>query len=609
MNSFWNSNIALFKDRFPQLEKQLPKKLADDIVLEYAKNGSPTAKYKNLMLHSKYNPEREADTLVSGFNPVEHEVALFLGCGLGYSMISFAKKFPDATMVLFEKDWGRFFYALNTLDWKDVFAHQKLILAIGISEGQSVQILSGFKTDETKIFRTKALTAHSPEYFDAIEYCIMRNSQKEEINTNTLEKFADLWLSNSCRNIDRIQELDGVKKFSGLGTDIPFVILAAGPSLKRILPHLAQVKKRAVVVCVDTALHACLKNRVEPDFIILSDPQYYCSLHLEFLSSPSSILITEIGAYPSVFRFNCREKILFSSLFPIGQYFERQFDEKGKLAAGGSVTTSAWDFARLCGAERIFIAGMDLGFPGKETHIRGSRFEEKNHADSIRTDSSETRNISTLFSACPSLAKDYNGNPIITDKRMSMFSWWFENQCTRAREAGVNTFTLTHESLAINGIEKFPLEEFLCFSEIEDAKKIFFHKADSISENWGKKTPADFLTIKENFAGNLLELEKLAKKGIDISSKALSDRTRIQGAMDSLGEIDRKILNSNAKEATSLVFPTKRQLDSMAKEIPNSSETDRLFYSIRYSKLIYTQLLEAVKKYEKFFLSFRHSHR
>lgn len=609
MNSFWNKNIALFKERFPELEKQLPKEISDDVVVENAKNGSPTANYNGLMLHSKYNPEREADSLISQFKNTQHEAALFLGAGLGYSMISFAKKFPDGTMILFEKDCRRFFLALNSLDWTSIFAHRKLILAIGITEEQAAPFLSGFKSDEIIIFRTKALTSHCPEYFDAIENCVKRNSQKEEINTNTLEKFADLWLSNSCRNIDMIQALDGIDKFSGLGRNIPFVILAAGPSLNRILPHLEEIKKRSIIVCVDTALHACLKRNVEPDFIILSDPQYYCSLHLEFLSSPSSILITEIGAYPSVFRFKCREIVLFSSLFPIGQYFEKQYGEKGKLAAGGSVTTSAWDFARLCGADRIFIAGMDLGFPGKETHIRGSRFEEKNHSDSSRTCSSETKNISTLFSACPSVSKDYDGNPIITDKRMSMFSWWFENQCKRANEKGISTYSLTHESLAINGISKFSLEDFLRLSEQKNAREEFFQGAVQAISGKTKKTKEEFDAIKKKFADNLLELENLAKKGIDVSTKAMGDRTKIQSALEKLGSIDGQILNSSAKEAASLVFPTKRQLDAMASEIPDNTEIDKQLYSIRYSKLIYTQLLEAIKKYKKFFLSFQHHYR
>lgn len=602
MNSFWNKNIDLFNQRFPELSKSLETKKSDDLVLEEGKNGTVTAKYNGLLLHSKYNPVKEAETLISSFDPKNHDTVIFLGFGLGYGPIEFAKKHPDATMILVEKDPSRFFSAIDVLDWSDVFRHKKIILLLGAGEEEVSALLGKCKTEATAVYKTKAQCAHSENYFSAVENALKQNSQKEEINTNTLEKFARLWLNNSCRNLDYLQSLDGVNKYRNLGKEIPFVILAAGPSLESILPHLEEIKKRAMIICVDTALHACLRQNVEPDFIILADPQYYCSLHLDFLSAPSSILITEIAAYPSVLRFKCRETVLFSSLFPIGQFFESQTGEKGKLAAGGSVTTSAWDFARLCKASRIFMAGMDLGYPGKETHIRGSKFEEKAHAESSRTKTSETANSAALFSANPTIEKDYNGNDIITDKRMRLFSWWFETQCTQSRSYGTETFTLTPESLAIKGIEIFSISSFLEFPVIENEKKEFFANA----ERNRSSLPDKFLfeSMKKKFSEDLVELENLAKKGIDITSKALRDRTKIRQSLDILSDIDNHILNSDAKNSASLVFPTKRQLDKMAKEIPCGNEFEKEMYPIQYSKLIYTQILSSVKLFKRFFSSF-----
>lgn len=602
MNSFWNKNYELFKERFPLLAENLKVMESSEITLEPAKNGSITGKSGNLMLHSKYNPEREAESLISAFNAESHENAVFLGFGLGYGPQVFASRNPSASLVLIEKDASRFFTALRASDWTPVFSHPKLILILEATENEAASVLNGLKADKTLIIKTKSQTAHNEEYFQNLESAIKKNIQKEEINTNTLEKFAKLWLSNSCRNIDFISTLDGVKKYEGLAKDLPFLILAAGPSLGKILPHLNELKKRSVIVCVDTALHACLKQSVEPDFIILTDPQYYCSLHLEFLSSPSSVLITEIAAYPSVFRFQCKETVLFSSLFPIGQFFEGKTSSKGKLAAGGSVTTSAWDFARLCGSRKIFIAGMDLGFPGKETHIRGSKFEENAHAQSTRTGNSESKNISTLFSASPSLAKDYNGNPLLTDKKMSLFSWWFENQCTSSKAQGTETYTLTPESLAIDGISTYPLADFLKLPKIEDKKVNFFNGAEA-----HKTQPVDkeeFKRIKFQFKRNLDELEAAAKKGIETATKAIKDRTKTPQSLQKLNEIDRFILESDAKDAASLVFPTKRQLDRLSKEIPQNTEIEKSLYPIQYSKLIYSQLLNSVKLFQKFFSRF-----
>ncbi|MBQ0040325.1 MAG: motility associated factor glycosyltransferase family protein [Treponema sp.] len=601
MNSSWNKNLELFRQRFPALAQNLAPQTNPDIITEPAKNGDMTAKCGNLMLHSKYNPVREAESFISSFDKNKHETVIFLGFGLGHGPVAFAKSNPDATMVLIEKDSSRFFSALEAIDWTPVFKHKNLVLVLEANEEETCAVIAGFKADATCLLKSKPQTAYNEAYFDSVEKAFRQNSQKDEINTNTLEKFAKLWLNNSCRNLDCMSVFDGIEKYSGIGKGIPFVIIAAGPSLSGILEHLAEIKKRAFIVCVDTALHACLKHNVEPDFIILTDPQYYCAMHLQFLESPSSVLITEIAAYPSVLRFKCKETVLFSSLFPIGQFFEGKTRQKGKLAAGGSVTTSAWDFARLCGADRIFIAGMDLGFPGKETHIRGSRFEEKAHATSNRLETTEKANIASLFSASPSWAKDYNGNPILTDKRMSLFSWWFENQCTAARKSGISTYSLTARSQAIKGIDLFKLEDFLLLPEIQKEKQMFFSQAET------RRMPLDekekFKTAKEQFTRNLDHLEVAAKKGIDAASKAIKDRTKLPQSLAKLDEADKSIMHSEAKDAASLVFPTKRQLDVLAKEIPQSTELEKNLYPIQYSKLVYTQLLASIKLFKKFFSS------
>ena len=153
----------------------------------------------------------------------------------------------------------------------------------------------------------------------------------------------------------------------------------------------------------------------------------------------------------------------------------------------------------MCGASEIFFAGMDLGFPNKETHIRGSKFEEKIHYESIRTKTAETKNIQTLFSAAPFYAKDYNGNEILTDKKMQLFSWWFEKNCTSASAQGIKTFSLTPESLAINGIEKFSLEEFLLKPIAKDRKKIFFEKAQENKKKLSNSKGISFEQQKSQF--------------------------------------------------------------------------------------------------------------
>lgn len=571
------------------------------MIIETAKNGSPTAREGNLQLHSKYNPEKEAETFVSNFDSEKKDILVFFGFGLGYSLIEACRKFPEHTIIAFESNEDHFFSALQNLDWSQVFSHKKLILVIGADEKSSAQFLNQYSFSRIQVFRSKPQSEHARDYFDSLEKALSQSKQKDEINTNTLEKFATLWTGNSLRNISHIETLGGVRHYFGKAASLPFVILAAGPSLESIMPHLLQIKKRSVLVCVDTALHACLKAGVEPDFVIIADPQYWCSLHLEFLESPSSVLIGEVAVYPSVFRFNCRKKVLFSSLFPIGQYFEKKLgDEKGKLAAGGSVSTTAWDFARRCGTKEIFLAGMDLGFPENQTHIRGSQFEEKAHISSSRTKNAETDNLVSLYGAAPFWAKDYNGNPILTDKRMSLFSWWFQNECQKENQlretnnSGAKTYTLTPQSMAIEGIEKIQVEKFLERNEIESEKKQFMESAEKEMDE--RNISESIQKAKKEFDETLMDLESACKKGLSLCEKGLQNRLKLPEIYSKLNETDSLISSSQAKDIVSLVFPTQRKLDKLTAEIPNQTQQEKQIYPLMYSKIIYSELLNSIRE-------------
>lgn len=604
MNSLWNDNITLLKQRFPALYDELEPFFNSEapFLTEPSKKGDLTAVWNNKPLHSKYDPIKESLSQIQTFNNdkiQDIKACMFLSFGLGYSVNFFAQKYPNIPLILVEPDKSFFIEALKHTDFTNILKHQKLILFCGAEIETVKSLLSSYTEKNIWIYSNPAQGEHESEYFSKIKNYIKQNSQKEEINNNTLERFAHLWLKNSCKNLSYLEKLDGIEKYKNQA-NLPVTILAAGPSLQNVLPHLKEIKERSIIVCVDTSVHACLKQGIQPDFIILVDPQYACFRHLEFLSCPESILITESAAWPSVFRFNCKEKVLCSSLFPIGQYFEKRIGTKGKLGAGGSVTTTAWDFARIIGSKEIFIAGMDLGFPGKQTHIRGSQFEQQSHRTSLKTKTPELDNIRSLISANPVIKKDYNGNPILTDTRMSLFSWWFETNTKNALAENVKTYSLTPESLFIDGITPYLIEDMLCKPTILKEKEDFFYKSkikgDEIRNHLISQKVPSFNEVKNNFINQLDDLITLSKKGINLCEKAIQNRTKIIEITTELSKIDSKILNSDAKEAASLVFPTQKQLDNLSKDLPN----DQTLKPMYFSRLIYNQILKSAKEYLRY---------
>ena len=463
--------------------------------LEKSRNEMITASEGGVRLHSAYNPEREAAGAVSRDEVFEKSAVVFYGFGLGYHVIEFArqavlraeegKQIPR--LVLIEPDIKHFFAAMAVLDWTPVFALEQLIIAAGCPAESVLPLLE----DVTKVnvgetgvsdayfFDIPSFTGHASAYFDEVRSLVKRNQRKNEINAATLKKFGKLWCRNSIKNINQLEKCAGLSGLKGSVENIPFLILGAGPSLETILPYIKELQERTVTVCVETALHTLLRAGVQPDFILLTDPQFWAYRHIAGLAATESILITEVSAYPAVFRFNCRRILLCGSQFPIGQYFEQKLClTPGNLGTGGSVASCAWNFAHFCGAREIFTAGLDLAFPNRQTHIKGSSAEQTWHTLSSRLTAPDKFTSASLYSANAAPGKDYNGATVLTDSRMKMFSWWFESRLASCPET--KTYTLCPQGLAVPGIQKAEISGLLARPVISEFKQKFRDSAAAL---------------------------------------------------------------------------------------------------------------------------------
>lgn len=610
--SIFEKNIALFKSRFPNVP------LAEGKVSAYkvfaAKNGSITAKDNGALLHSQYNPEREAEKLVKaslaipqdGNLATQAQSAIFLGFGLGYGPIAWAKLLRsvrykgggEGALILIESDSARFFAALHALDWSPVFSVPHLVIALECPKEKLIPLIeSTAKIKDCAVFAVPSQTAHDAPYFDAAAALIERNKQKEEINEATTKRFAKRWIKNICLNADAVasgrlkrivplaimplplearirkesiascnisqQSKKGCKTAitgkKSLDANIPppaeilpavcrplvacpppaAVILAAGPSLEAVLPHLAKIREHSVIIAVETALRAALRAGVEPDYIVLTDPQYYAFRHIAGLSSPSSILVTDLCAYPAALRFDCRAVLLSQSAIPLARYFERKMNlSLASLGAGGSVASCAWNLAYLLGAKSIYVAGLDLSFPRGETHVKGSTIEEATHAACCRLCTAETAAVPRLISGASRTGKDYNGCDVATDSRMLMFAWWFESRIAQAaaEDSTVKTRTLCPAGLCIPGIETADIDTILHGDVIK-------RNADGTLQMTGSAIPPSVcdaaVNAKAGFNGNLPLIKMADAKSIideamnmmqGISSGRLDAAKLLQGA-------------------------------------------------------------------------------
>ncbi|MBP5330176.1 MAG: motility associated factor glycosyltransferase family protein [Spirochaetaceae bacterium] len=592
MNSILNKNLANLKERFPQLLSTFPSGIASianfaeqaGITISESRAGVPTAACNGLALHSKYNPVQEAERLIATDEIKAKNTCCFLGFGLGYAPLAFAAAYPEKTLVLIEPNPLFFMTVLETLDFTPVIMHKNCVLLIGASTHTVWSVIDKLGLDDCAFCQVKSQQTHDENYYSSLNELLERNRKKDEINERTLERFGTLWLKNMCRNLSNVKELEGINSLKDVYSGLPACVIAAGPSLDTVISVLGDINRRCVTVCVDTALKSCLKAGFQPDFVVAVDPQYWNVRHLDGLKAPDTVLVAELATYPSVFHFPCKEIMLCSSMYPLGKYIEKFTGEKGELGAGGSVATTAWDFARFLGCTDIYTAGLDLSFPDNKTHFKGSTFEERSHRLSGRLHTAETDSFNALYGAYPFYKTDYNGKPVLTDSRMSLYAWWFESQCAAHPE--IYTHTLTPQGLHIPGIVPYSAEKLLSFSDISaEKKKIFETKRTSCDKMLQKQR---YEQAVDSVVKNLSSMLYSAQKAVEICKKGLSNTSNTASLVKQLDEIDKKIISNEAAELASLVFPGKKKLEQLL-----SGETNPL----KTSLIVYQEVEKSIKKH------------
>lgn len=609
MNSIWNKNIAAFSSRFPGLA-ELYKDLISSVQeqdfsfwkISTAKNGWITAQENNINLHSSYNPQREAQQAANQILQKNNSSVIFIGFGLGYQVQELCKLAPEKKLILIEPDPLHFFAALFYTDWQIIFEQQQLVLAVGCpvdsiislienSSGQNSVNLGNTGVSTSYVFQLQAFTNHSQEYFHTVQTLIQRNIDKNEINAATYKKFEKLWIRNSLTNLNQLETKQTLSEYlsaynlqnKNSEREQNFLLVAAGPSLQSILPDLKELKQKLTIVCVETALKSVLAAGIQPDFIVITDPQYYAYRHIAGLSSPQSVLICPLSVYPAVYRFECKQILICSELFPVTSYFEKYTGSFGDLGAGGSVASSCWNLCYMLGAKNIYLAGLDLGFPSKQTHIKGSSAEHTFNIKANRISSEQKMSAGSMYGANPEYGQNYNGEKILTDSRMKMFAWWFESRIAAC--PNVNTYTLCNKSLKIPGVKTLE-KDFRDYFQINSSKEVkqpgTTREQNTVNILENKFTRPDYPTIYKSFTTDLSKLEALINTAVE---KCLINSSCLQ---EELSELESQIKKSSLYSIIKLATPTPKQLEN----IPQEAQPLHIYKTLQKTLSLYNSSLQ-----------------
>jgi hypothetical protein len=562
MKDFTAVNLEVLRTKHPALEGLGRERPEDSQPLEISEtpSGLPTARFRGKYLHSRYDPQKEARRIVAGETTDTPSAAVVLSFGLGYLTEAFSRRCPNTPLIVVEAEPARFLQALGARDLRALLARPGITWCVGQEPEAVLMEIEKLPLHRLSILRLPgtAEAGHSP-YYRRIETLMASVFDRRKVNINTLRRFGQLWVRNLLSNLGAMITSPGIQAGEGLFSGIPALVLAAGPSLDEVLPHMEALRRCCAIVAVDTSYRFCKASGIEPDFLVTVDPQYWNSRHLDWLPRGSTVMVSESSVHPRVLRTGGgkdREVYFMSSFFPLGTYIEDIIGKRGTIGAGGSVATTAWDLCRYLGFSPIYMAGLDLGFPDKRTHARGAYFEESMHGVSTRFLTAELMTFDYLHQAQPTSLRNNEGGLTLTDRRMLIYKAWFEDQLKQRRaQGGPATFSLAGAGIAVEGMDHLGLRELQDLppvrGQIDEALRELDNRGKQMVRGMRRGRRGErVIRSMRDLAGELSRLEDLAAGGAALAASG----GPASELVPALAEVDRRIMALASRQIAGFLF-------------------------------------------------------
>lgn len=481
------------------------------IDIELSKTGLKIPKFKSgKLIHSKYDPEREAINLVNNID--ENSFYLVTGIGAGFFIKKLSEKYPNSKIVAIENSQDdidfleKHFQIISELKMNNVIITTTENLYNSLLQNYIPSIYSSFKLIE---YRSWIL--ENQDIFEKIQNITSEALKNIAQDFSTQAHFGKIWQRNIINNLKQISS----------DTEIIFpkekiaVVVAAGPSLDKKIAWIKENREKIFIFATDTAYKTLQKEQIFSDAVISIDGQNISYQHFLRKINDKTIFIFDLCGNSSCIRKikkNGNNIIFTTTGHPLITFAEQTQNTDYNFifanAGTGTVTISALDFANKVGFNEIIVIGADFSFPNKKPYAKGTYLEDIYMSCNNRTTTIEKNYISLMYRT--EIIKDlqYPTTKILQSYKQAFQKWLEDSNYTFTQKDEMYYCKKeTNKNSKLFKQQKFDFEKFCSEIKKQNIDKLKIGLLPYIS----------FLRLKDskkNIKSNFEELLNLAVKDI-----------------------------------------------------------------------------------------------
>jgi len=367
-----------------------------------AKNGQPTLTVNDVLMHSRYDPYKEAVSFIDHHKAIYQgkDCVVAYGLGFGYHIKELLKRMTfDCKLYVFEADAGILEIAKTSDEVQEVLNDHRVKLIEGYNQTFLNEFSEKLSDAGDLLLYKPSLRALANDYED------FKNAILDfELGRIGVERFSASLKENNELNLtldyniidDFLDEHNFEVK--------PVVIVSSGPSLDSSIMGLRKFRSQFNLFCAGSALRTLMKYQVKPDMICIIDASNLVAKQLSgyenlrvplcFLSSASHLAVSSYQG----------PKYIFYNDSNLGNL---------TIETGKSVATALLSIAIKCKAAPIIFIGQDLAF-----------IDNKHHTETFSEIYGESNEVSQQWHYETVLG--VNGDQLNTSSGLLSFKRWIE---------------------------------------------------------------------------------------------------------------------------------------------------------------------------------------
>lgn len=408
------------------------------VMVEASRQGPPTVAVRvpgaerPVYLHSRIDPLAEAERFAGSVQLDDDFCFVVSGFGLGHHVKAlFARLKGESFLIISEPDLALLKAALGSVDLADMLASRRCVILTSSDKAEMQARLEPYNTLMmlgTKFVSHPASERAAGEFHATIRKLIADHMTYCRMTLVTLVANSRITCRNIANNLPRYLSTPPINVLHDRFKNCPAIVVSAGPSLRRNIDRLAELKGRAVIICVQTTYKTLLDRGIVPDFVTSLD---YHEMSKRFFEGVQDFSGTHLVAEPKV-TWHVTDAYR-GPVSLLNNDFARLLvgDELGAragLKAGATVAHLAFYLAVFMGCDPVVLIGQDLGYTDHVYYTPGTAMHDVWRPELNRFCTMEMKEWERIARARKILmkVKDIHGRDIYTDEQLFTYLQQFE---------------------------------------------------------------------------------------------------------------------------------------------------------------------------------------